>query len=254
MIITKQLIRFVTEGRKTTHRMPVVDARPPTKPRKNGNRNLVHQHVPRVGEDYPVQWRPGMDPACYVHVLAVTRERLGTPEFHQVRAEGHRTTVGFADWWMCEHDADWPPVETCVACDGAGDQDCPDCFIRNPRTGELQGEHPPGCSACSACSGTGEQLADVDDQEVLDRFDELHATRMVWVVEFKLADVDAFLARPVPFRSGDYTRTPSRAIDTLPTVDADTLRPQWRENALKRHAGSRDRRDVARDLARRLAS
>jgi hypothetical protein len=61
------------------------------------------------------------------------------------------------------------------------------------------------------------------------RYLERWEGRPVWTVRFELVSDVRYLAQPDPVKAqGDYTRTPSRAIDLLPVVDA-----AWQEKRSK---------------------
>lgn len=234
MIFKKPLDRLVLEGRKTQTRRPVKPGQP-------------CQWKP--GHDYAVERPSGTPTDARIEVTAVHQEFLGSIDYHAVRAEGFKTRAQFADFWMCIYDRAWPPVEPCHACDGAGDADCDRCYQRDPATGELVGDHAPGCSKCGACDGSGEQLADVNDDQVLARFEQHHACTLVWVITFRLADVGRYLtpaARPAGTEHG-YTR---RLRDAMPD-EPEVVDPP--ESALARARAEREERD-RQNQAKRVAN
>lgn len=235
MIFAKPFDRLVLEARKTQTRRPV-------------KRTPDGTTLPcrwKVGHDYAIERPTGVPTDARIQITAVRDELLGNIDYAGIRAEGHKTRAAFADAWMVQHDRDWPPIEPCHRCDGAGDQDCDHCYERDPATGEIVGDHPPGCTACPACRGTGEQLVDVGDADVLDRFDHTHACTLVWVVTFELADVGRYLtpaARPAGSVLGYTTNLRNAMPDEPEVIDGFTLR-RFADDAHERHTSNPARRE-----------
>lgn len=163
---------------------------------------------------------------------------------------------------------------TCPKCQGEED-DCSRCkgkgevtaYERDRRT--LEGEH------VEVLSVTRQKLSDITDddallegsryecaEDVLDAFEANHDTRdpdtEVWRIEFRYSeDVDYFMARPSiggatkPFGGqkiaghGDYTRSPSYAIETVPVVP-----PRYLEEFAKE---AERKRQEKKSLAERVA-
>jgi hypothetical protein len=242
VIFTKELGRLAAEGRKTQTRRPV----------RTTAEGVVRPCPWVPGRDYSIE-RPGGAQAhdVRIEVLNVQRGLLGDITLREVRAEGHRTTAAFADDWMRSHDRGWPPVENCEVCDGAGDQDCDDCFRYDAATDGLVGTHPPGCTTCGRCEGTGEQLAAVDDDLVLERF-ERHRHALVWIVSFRRSQAPRLLtpaARPAGSVHG-YTSNPRNAMRDEPEVmDGPRARPYG-----LRAVDGAPTVDIVRSQARSLAN
>lgn len=229
MIFTKHDTRLILDGRKTTTRRPVKPGKScPWKP----------------GHDYAIQ-RGNLTADERIEITHVHVESLARIDFAAVRAEGYKTTASFADAWMGQHDTYWPPTEPCFTCDGDGTTDCDTCWDGPVRVHDLRA-HP-----CKTCSGTGEQFADLTDQDILDHFHAQHANTTVWVLTFRLADVSSYLAHPIPGRQGDYTRNRLRALDDLEVTNTDQLHHHWRTDSDRRHAEAESPQQRAARLANR---
>jgi hypothetical protein len=246
VIFDRSLARLVLDGSKTQTRRPVK--------RSDG---LIVACSYKPGRDYAVQRRRAgrLEQIARIEVQAVEQQRLGTITFAQVRAEGFRTTVEFADHYMLMHDRSWPPTEPCAIC-GPFDID------------------EDTCPACQMVGGHGRVPTVTTDEDVMGRFHERHGDRLVWAITFEMRGEPRFLApsgdgsglryRKLPTgrltvadQADDldtdlgYATNPGRAMRDEPeAVDTATL-ARFTADAADRRAGEPGRRaEHARRLMR----
>ncbi|MDP2712295.1 MAG: ASCH domain-containing protein [Solirubrobacteraceae bacterium] len=108
MILKPELIRQIRKGKKTAMRVVA----------KRGRCSYY------VGHDYPVRSGRDEKAACTITVLDIERQRLGDMTDDDVRAEGFRTILEYARYWLAVHDRQ------------PADPDTYDCWLR--RHGDTQ--------------------------------------------------------------------------------------------------------------------
>ncbi len=252
MIFGKPLDRLVLDGTKTRVCRPI----------QRGKVSGTVKPCPyRPGRDYAVQRGRGLPQIARIEVTDVDRIKLGTTAYLDVRAEGFKTTVAFYDYWMRANDRAWPPTEPCEDCGpfDIGDEACP---------------------ACGIIGGRGIVAVAIDDQDVIDRFQERHSTTLVWAIRFELRLPPRLLAPagdgsgfhyktldPAEGKKGGrvtvvehpddsvtdlgYTLTPARAMRGEPEAIDDQWLKQIVEDSRERWAGDPGRRvEHARRLMR----
>lgn len=215
MIFEPQTARAIATGRRDTLRIPA-------KPGKAGALYAPCQFRP--GQEYVIPPvvddvlraaikrgdKPEPPPLGTVRVASIGErrdERTFTATKHerpvalhittdQAKAEGYDSTEAWLRAWLATHDPRW--------------------LHRYANDLAWARSHDRFRSA----RGRGE--ARNAEQWILhERYRQRWEGRPVWVVRFELVAEVRYLAQPDPVKAqGDYTRTPSRAIDPLPVVDA----------------------------------
>lgn len=188
--------------------------------RKTQTRRPVRNDKPcryKVGHDYAVQPGRGKEQIARLKVLEVREEPVGAITHPDAKAEGFRNVAAFKAYWVRIHDAKW----------------------------------------LSAAEDPEQGRDALTETELLVRFNERHAHKLVHVITFITAvDMPRFLASPGrgspmvvarddhgnPKSVTDYTSHPGRAIDDLEVVD---------ERTLARYAKTAEAFCIGRQLARK---
>lgn len=107
MILSAEHVRLIRAGRKTQHRIRVLEprSRPAGEHPGFGNR-------PHIGP-VPLSTRQRIDgklvavPQCTMLIVDYHQATLADLDITTARAEGHKTTDAYKTWWVREHDRPW---------------------------------------------------------------------------------------------------------------------------------------------------
>lgn len=150
MIFAAEMVRLIAAGKKTA------------------TRRLVKGDEPkgryRAGKSYAVQPGRGKPSSFRILVTDVRQEPVGDLTLADARAEGFRTSDEFKLYWIRLHDKAWANPKV----------DCPECMG----------------IGCWDCDDTGKVVKPRDDVELLARFEDRHAHRLVWVIMFEVDRTD----------------------------------------------------------------
>lgn len=106
MILPPNVITKILAGRKTQHRIPVIEPREIT--RKNKTTYTSSPFRPQTGKVYALTTRTDDDqPPNHMLVTNVTTQQLGQITYPDVLAEGLKTTDQFKHAWVRDHDRNW---------------------------------------------------------------------------------------------------------------------------------------------------
>lgn len=242
MIFGADLRHKIVTGRKTMTRRPVKEPQLVRRTIKiNGERRpagperWTRPFEPKVGGRIAVQPGRGQHAVAHILVADVRRELVGEITYEDARREGFRTTEEFKVYWVRLYDRAWIDRQERVV-------------------------HP---------DGVVETLELLTDEDLVARFDERHANRLVWVIGFELArdEHPLFLTPAAREPSGGaedsddahgYTENPSRALldagEVLDrrTADRFTTQARARDDARAAEQRARQLQARARTLRRHL--